>query len=642
MEDRVRKRCLGMILGLFSAAFAVAQELPRPTPLNSIVVSIEGDPANQKEAEYIKSTIPFGLYAWPSFSVTTLTPVIPWRTRLDQADANLEKFKANVNRLVAAAKARGFKLHLVLTSGVARNRGVYEQAKREDIRNCQWYNDNNIATAEQLAKPDAFEAAVFGTLSRYARKMRYHVEAKARAAMKFLAGVIAAEPETLIAVSGWGEVEMNFGRIVHTAPVQPFFCDYSPFAVLEFRDWILHTGEYDDERGTYRKEGWVRGGKGYQGEGGLSRFNSEFKTWFKSWDLKFFNWSLQDDYDPDYSDAANRDPKRIPYESYAADKMITGEKPHYIPNGFDPPREMKPGDPFWDLWNLFRETMVAHFVRDAARWAAEAGIPPDRWFSHQIPGDYLFGKNPAAPDKNARYYASASPLWTADIRPYGRPGATIYDSRFKAGFVRTTQDILPAMEEMSKTWAIMEYDPESYPPGIAGEPSPVEKIVEQFLRPYERNVYLINFWRWLDPTGEHKIKGTNKEKALVRFVSLVRDRPKGSAPGKLFTPPQVWKISAKGRPVEILIAKRIWSSEEWNWKQWGGFDRFEVYRSDKPGVPIDPAHLVGKADGYNFQDKTATAEKTYYYRVRAVNSKNAAGPPSPEIAARPGKDKNKD
>lgn len=639
MEDRVRVRRLAAVLGLFSAALAAAEELPRPTPLNSIVVSIEADPANEKEAEYIKSAIPFGLYAWPSFSVTTLTPSIPWQTRLDQADAQLDKFKANVNRLVAAAKARGFKLHLVLTSGVARNRGVYKQAKREDIRNCQWYNDNNIAAAEQMAGADAFETAVFGTLSRYARKLRHHVEAKSRAALAFLAGVIAAEPETLVAVSGWGEVEMNFGRIVNSAAVQPYFCDYSPFAVLEFRDWILHTGEYDDERGAFRKEGWARGGKAYQGRDGLSRFNSEFKTWFATWDLKYHHWNLQDDYDADYADEINKDPRRIPFEAYKTDQMKLDSGPAFIKAGFDPPREMKPGDPFWELWNLFRETMVAHFVRDAARWASESGIPPDRWFSHQIPGDYLFGKSPDAAEKNARYYSSASPLWTADIRPYGQPGATIYDSRFKAGFVRTTQHILPAMEAMSKTWAIMEYDPESYPPGIAGEPSPVDKIVEQFMRPYAHNAYLINFWRWLDPTGEHRLKGTNKERALARFVSQVRDRPRGAGPGKAFTPPKVWKITAKGRPVEITIARKIWPSGEWNWKMWGGFARFEIYRGDAPQVPIDPAHLVGATDTYVFQDKTAKAEKAYYYRVRAVNARNAAGPPSPEIAVRPGKNK---
>jgi len=630
-------RRMFVFIGLISAGFAAAQELPRPTPLNSIVVSLELDPSDAKEAEYIKSRIPFGLYAWPSFSVTTLTPSIPWQTRLDQADANLGNFKADVDRLVAAAKAQGFKLHLVLTSGLARTRAVYKEAKLEDVRNCQWYNDNNIATAEQLAKPEAVETDVFATLSRYARKLHYHLEAKARAAMKFLAGVMAAEPDTLIAVSGWGEAELNFGRIVNSESIQPFFCDYSPFAVLEFRDWIQHAGEYGDERGAYRKEGWPLGGKGYQGKDGLTRFNSEFKTSFSSWDLRYYNWNLQDDYDPDYSDTINKDPKRIPFEAYATDKMKFDSGAAFIEGGFDPPRVMKPGDPFWDLWNLFRETMVSHFVRDAARWASESGIPADRWFSHQLPGDYLFGKSPADPPKNGRYYASASPLWTADIAPYGQPGVTIYDSRFKEGFVRTTQNILPAAEAMSKTWAVMEYDPEGYPPGNAGEPSRVEKIVEQYMRVYNHNVYLINFWRWQDETGEHQIKGTNKEKALVRFVAQVRDKAKSVGPEKAFTPPPVWRISAKGRPVEITIAKKIWASDEWDWKMWGGFDRFEIFRSESPGVPIDPAHLAGKTENYIFLDKTAAADKTYYYRVRAINDKNASGPPSPEITVRPGK-----
>jgi hypothetical protein len=613
------------------------QELPLPTPRNSVVISLEHNPQNAAEAEYIKKAIPFGLYAWPSFSITTMTPDIPWQAPLDAADANLAKFKSAVKANVAAAKARGFKFHLVLSTGLARNRTIYKDAKLEDVRNCQWYNDNTIAPAAVLSRPGGLEDKAFGTLSRYARKVRTHLEAKARAAFAFLTELIAAEPDTLVAVSGWGEAELNFGRIENDKAIQSFFCDYSPFAVLEFRDWIQHAGEYDDARGPYRNEGWTQGGRDYQGPEGLARFNAEFGTDFSAWNLRYFDWSLEDDYDPDFSDKVNNDPKRIPYASYAGERMRPGAGPHFVAGGFDPPRTMKPGDKFWDLWNLFRETMVGNFVRDGARWAAESGVPADRLFSHQIPGDYLFGTKPGDAVQNARYYTSASPLRTADIAPYGHPGATIYDVRFPTWFARTTEHIYPAISAMSPIWAIMEFDPELYPIGMEVKESPVPDILKQYLRVYEYNVYLINFWRWWDETKEHRIKGMNKEIALAQFVAAIRDKAKAKDLTTVFSPPPVGMLSATSTPGEIAIPEKIWAQASWTWTMWGDFDRFEIYRSDKPGVPIDPAHLVGKTRDPVFRDKAAKTGTSYYYRVRAVNVKNAAGRPSPELQLRPGK-----
>ncbi len=302
-----------------SAPSLPAQELPLPTPRNSVVISLELSPRNAAEAEYIKKAIPFGLYAWPSFSITTMTPDIPWQAPLDAADANLAKFKSAVKAYVAAAKARGFKLHLVLSTGLARNRTIYKDAKLEDVRNCQWYNDNTIAPAAATLPA--------GRPSRI-KRLRHALPLCPQGPIRILKPkpgrpspswpkLIAAEPDTLIAVSGWGEAELNFGRIENDKAVQSFFCDYSPFAVLEFRDWIQHAGEYDDARGPYRNEGWKQGGRDYQGPEGLARFNAEFGTDFSAWNLRYFDWSLEDDYDPDFSDKVNTDPQRIPYASYA-------------------------------------------------------------------------------------------------------------------------------------------------------------------------------------------------------------------------------------------------------------------------------------------------------------------------------------
>jgi len=216
------------------------------------------------------------------------------------------------------------------------------------------------------------------------------------------------------------------------------------------------------------------GGAKYQGAQGLSQFNADFGAAFSSWDLKYFNWSLADDYDQNPVDDVNNDPNRIPWASYSHGNMMPVSGPSYVPGGFDPPRTMTIGNKFYDLWNLFRETMVANFVKDMARWASEAGYPADRWYSHQIPADYLFGSSPSSPVKNERYYSSASPMWTANVQPYGSAGATIYDVKFYSSyyqaywFARTSQYAVPAISAMSPNWAVMEFDPESYSdPGIA-------------------------------------------------------------------------------------------------------------------------------------------------------------------------------
>ena len=618
---------------------ALLQELPIPSPSNTSIISIEHDPLDGPEIDFIRNTFNFGLYAWPSVSITALSPLLDWHAPLAPADADagIQAFKDQVNALLAAAQTKNIRLHLVLVAGLCRNPSIYEEAMKEDVRNCQWYNDNKIAGDDEVNLPDAFKVHIFGTLSRYARKIRANLEAKGRAALTFLSRLITDNPDDLVAVSGWGESELNYHRINDLQSVQDYFCDYSPFAVLEFQDWIRHTGEYDDTSGKYKGQGYSKGGARFQGSDGLSHFNADFGTAFTTWDLRYFNWSLTDDSDSNPVDAANNDPHRLPVSSYTHGAMMPTSGPSFTPGGFDPPRAMAPGNAWWDLWNLFRETMVANYVRDAAVWASEAGIAPDRWFSHQIPADYLFGTNPKTPQKNARYYSSASPLWTADIRPYGSPGATIYDVKFPDWTARTTDTALPAMAAISPLWAIMEYDPETYPPGLNVPQSPPDFILGQYLRVYAAGPYFLNFWRWIDASGEHQIKGTNKEIALRNFVQTIRDKARSKDLNAVFTPPQVvgfrgeFQTAAAPPAAELRLTGKIWDGRPWEWREWGDFSRFEIYKGSIPGFPADPAHLLGTTRDYIFRDASATPGQTVYYKIRAVNAQNAPGPFSREI-----------
>ena len=438
------KSFLSIILSFFLFLNVIhSEELPIPTYQNSLIISIEHRLTNPDEVDYIKNNFNFGLYAWLSFSLTYLAPVLDWHSDWSTAADKLQgrivwnkelrptlyslqgiqSFKDSVNPLINAAKQENVLLHIVLCSGLARGLPIYRDAKEEDIRNSQWYNDNNIASNGQIINPDVLSIHVFGTLSRYARKMRANLEAKATAALVFFKQKMDENPNVFSALSGWGEAEFNHGRINHQKTIQDYFCDYSPFAVLEFRDWICHTGMYDDTSGKYKGEGYSQGGSKYQGLDGLNQFNLDFTTNFTSWDLKHYNWSLSDDYDENPQDYINNDPNRIPFSSYSQGNMLPSQGINFIEGGFDPPRVMGypvdfPGhNIFWDLWNLFRETMVHNFIKDMAIWVSEAGIPPEKWYSHQIPADYLWGSSPDFFFKSSRYYFVLLSVDSLSINP---------------------------------------------------------------------------------------------------------------------------------------------------------------------------------------------------------------------------------
>jgi len=665
------KHLLSLVLALcFFSIYAQPEELPVPTFHNSVIISIEHNPYDSVEVDYIKNSINFGLYAWLSFSRTHIDPVLDWHSDWSMAAEKLQarvawdkelgptlyslqgiqSFKDNVNSLINIAKEENFMLHIVLCSGLARGLPIYKDAKEEDIRNSQWYNDNNIASDDQIINPDVLSKNVFGTLSRYARKMRANLEAKATAALIFLKQKMDEDPNVFSAFSGWGEAEFNSGRMNSLKTIQDYFCDYSPFAVLEFRDWICHTGMYDNTSGKYKGEGYSQGGIKYQGLDGLNQFNLDFNTNFTSWDLKHYNWSLSDDYDENPQDYINNDPNRIPFSSYSHGNMLPSQGTNVIEGGFDPPRVMGypvgfPGhDIFWDLWNLFRETMVHNFVKDLAKWASEADIPPEKWYSHQIPADYLWGKNPDFFFNNARYYSSASPLWTGDISPYGSLGVTMYDVKYPDCFVRTTKYAAPAAPQISPNWAVMEYDAEAFPPGMEMNQSTPEFILEQYLNLYSYSPHIINFWRWWDDTGKHRIKGTNKETALQNFIQKIRDKARGDI-NTVFTPPEVTGFSGNYAPaagvsrittqtsgsMQLNISGEIWSGHPWKWKDWGDFLRFEIYRSNTPNFIPSAQNFLATTTEYSYSDTAIEDRNAYFYKIKAVNSESSTGPPSAEI-----------
>lgn len=646
--------------------YAQGEEIPRPTYDNSLIFSwtynfLYAPPA---EITYIQSQYGNGIYAPLCFS-NFLGLDMDWYVDINDAASGIQKFKDELAKRIAFARTYNVGIHLTLTYGIARSVNYYKTAKEEDIRNCQWYNDNNISSSSQqssasavsdsfdidypyldlnnvedfsysqaMASPSVINQYVFSTMSRYARKLRGHLEAKVSAMFAYLAQQQTANPDVLIIISAPGESELNYYRLNSSPSLQNYFCDYSPFVVLEFRDWIKHEGLYADG-GKYAGEGYESGGSRYQGASGLSKFNSDFATSFTSWDLKYYNWSLSDPVDTDYTDTINPDPKIIPVSQYFYNGMMPTSGSNYKSGGFDPPRVMKtPGtNDFYDLWHRFRELLVHHYAKDMADIAKASGFPGDQYFTHQIPADYLFGtrpNDPQIPYLNARYYSSASPMWTADVYPDMGLGLTLYDINFGTWFARTTLYAIDAVDDLSDNWASLEYNPEVIPDNVSATLSSVQSLYDQMKRLYNGNPHVISFYVWEGTNHEsYNFKGNNRETAAKQFFDVVKDLARQPI-GTVFTPKKVENF--KGSYSAALGVNNLsWSSKIWpdlthTWADWGDFKEFVLYRGYTEDFTPNSSSEIVRLTGYSYVDYGFNYGGMVYYKLAAVNSKGEMGP----------------
>jgi hypothetical protein len=188
---------------------------------------------------------------------------------------------------------------------------------------------------------------------------------------------------------------------------------------------------------------------------------------------------------------------------------------------------------------------------------------------------------------------------------------------------------------MASNWAILEYDAESYPPEYSVAQSTPGFILDQYLTVYAYRPHVINFFLWEGVSSDaHTIKGTNKEPALRDFITAVRDLARDTDLNKHYSPPKVASLSgvysAPGTAL-LTIASNIWSGEDWEWKQWGDFSHFKVFRSTEAGFTPGPGTLLDTTADYEFSDTSLVSGIAYFYRVCAVSTQSAEGPLSDEI-----------
>ncbi len=239
------------------------------------------------------------------------------------------------------------------------------------------------------------------------------------------------------------------------------------------------------------------------------------------------------------------------------------------PSGFDAPRVRNPGNAYWKLWDLFRQTMVYRHNLAFAKWmttsadpSSGATVPADRWFSDQIPADQIFTTVSILPGNPVgflqpptfRLDTSASPYWTADVSPYGSLGITSFN--INVGFVpnaggevnyRTLASAAPVIAARHVRWGVFEWNP-SGPPNFTNsvlydlEMGLVEKYRPSLLAPF--------YWsNGLDAPFEaalraYVIRRNNVPLTLNRSTVYAKTLTNGASR----TPPQVIRVS--GEPGE--------------------------------------------------------------------------------------------
>ncbi len=457
----------------------------------------------------------FAIYLGVSMNDWTVDTSSPAAVR-----AALGAFEQQLDAAIGRARAQNIALTICLLTAIRDQVDPVQQASyAEDRRVMQWYPDNLVAGG-------------WWTHSRYARKQYGIQRAYMREVAKILANRIALYPETLVAIAGDGEVELSYDRINDAGG--PTLADFSPFAIAEFRDWLRGKGLYDTGQ-PFASEAYALSARYHDDPAPGTdspapdghTLNGDFGTSFLSWSLRYFDWSL--------SDIPNSDVNLIPSAVYTA----PGFNP--LPTGcdtcFDAPRVTEQTNAWWQLWNQFRARLIWHHNKDLASWmtttADDTGhtIPPDRWFSYQVPADYLFGHTPAAPD--VRLITSASPWWTANVQPFGGLGFTAFGANQGGGaYARTLPALLDAMRPCAAgqspptcidaaagirdvPWGIFEWNP-SVPP-ITDPAVYMEEI--ELLRRYRPRVLVPFEWDVTD----YAILETGFEPALRQFVNYIKD-----------------------------------------------------------------------------------------------------------------------
>ena len=506
------------------------------------------------------------------------------------------------NAAEAARKAESAGMTIGYHTGVTSHHtfGWMEDLRQSDRRLNQWESDGTIfnTTHDDLATV---------TVSRYATSVVALRNSMVAAHAAGFLDALARFPRTVVCINGPIEVELR-----RSSNEDPHYADYSPFSVMEFRDWLIHRGLYDDQTGEFAGEGFpmhLIGGYNFSEDpapdtstsNGPS-FNEVFGTGFTTWDLLY--WDPSEFPDP------------LPL---SADPLPAPGQTGHIAGGFDPPRDsggsLTGGNSLyqklWDGWRSdliyehrtgfgFRQASVQHYVSDNARWFRENGVPMERIYSHQIPVDFI--------GNWYRERGSASPFWTA-INPYGNSGYTAY-------FETTLQeDLFLVTRTLSPRWGFFEYHPDPFgTQDVAYYTASLESLYRH------RCQILVPIELYQDNEGNYRLIGSGFETAMNQFFGAVWpgtshrrfDQPYFNETWIDYLPPTVRNVSLNGTTLSWDMT--IWATRpEIQWTDWGEFDHFSVYRGSSADFIPGPDNRVTTTQSASLEGMTPG-----YYKVLAV------------------------
>jgi len=375
--------------------------------------------------------------------------------------------------------------------------------------------------------------------SRYSPLGREVFTSKTRQQAEEIRGVMDKYPGVITCINGLIEEELAIAAssVKKFPKTADYLADYSPFAIMEFRDWLRHRGLYDDDGGIYAGQGAPESITGpfidWKGRkcspfyfdttpdshtGGGESFNKHFGTAFTSWNLKYWDTELFPD----------------PITDNNFNPMPTGEETGYTPGGFDAPRHPDQS-PWWHAWSWenqdnnksyppgnptnpafgFRQQEVANYVRDMFDVMAEAKLPREIMYAHQIPGENL---------DEPRALSSASPVWTGYLPKSGTVGVTSFgwfDPKLALQYTSLTPD--------NHGWGIFEWHP--LPKAAPDDQKLYDTAMKELLIYSSNNCHHLFAGWWTDKNSDspnRKIFPMNDSKfaeAIKTFMDSTPDSP---------------------------------------------------------------------------------------------------------------------
>ncbi|MBI5831004.1 MAG: hypothetical protein HZB16_01665 [Armatimonadetes bacterium] len=546
----MRRWCLVLCI---AAATAGAVELPRPAFANSFCLF----PINERfhlRAPGDRER----LVAWVGEMRAVLGPArlyAPLGVAIISEGEEWELFEFCRRQGVQLVLQGGAIEHHAVAWGFPR---LLRDPAQGDRRFAQWFQDGLIADP---GKEDQHDFGYRACASVYAKP----VQALRRAADLPRSARIAASmkryPDVVVGCSGPIECEMHQG--------DDRWGDYSPFTLAEFRDYLTHRGIY--AAGAARAgEGWP-GGQVFADDpspdravGGNVTFNATFGTRFASWSLRYW--------DPEVY------PERLPLD---APGLPQPGARGFLAGGFDAPR-VWPGRPplaglaaegnerLWEAWAStddarpgFRAKLLSWWVGDHTRMLAEAGVPRERIFSHQIPGEsYGLG----------RLSQGASMVQTAHT-PSGSIGITTY---FGAA---SDVEVFTKLTALDANWGIFEYHPHP----IGALTAPVSEYLHSMWTCVRFRAHVLTPIDWTSDDKDFVVRRGPFAQAMAQVLAALPDQPYYDRAPVAYTPPAVAGVQAErlaGNQAKITWSPLLWPDLKHVWTDWRDFDQFEVRAAD--------------------------------------------------------------